>query len=1192
MAQTHDLGGDGYLLWRDGVQYGPYRWEEIWRMGEEGSLFPDDLLWSESLGEWTPAASIASLRTAHAAAPAAPQAPPRARRSCLLPFVVLLTVLAVAGALLAWYLLRAPRIEIVDYYPKEGPAGSLVVLELSAPLAADRVGVRYGDAPLPVTGLGERVVGVHVPLDGNSTPLRVFDGTREVASVPFTVRQPKVTPLLRTTVAPSPNGKIVVSDAGVSVMIPGGLLREAKTLSVSRVDDAAAYRENPFDPIEVFDVKIDGMTELDRFVEIGIPYDPSKLDPSIPVDANFAPARWDEKEKTWVSLYYRVDESKRTVYFVTDHLSAFWTGFSVVGLGKTAAIVGVVGGAIGEVAERWANDKYVSRNRKIRILYSEKALRKLFPDDAWKKAIAPASLRVIDDYDPKYAAAVQDIALVFEQSLARYVEAGFPDPTVKGIGGVHVYTRYVKVKVDSLYNYYVQQGEMAHETFWDTIHLPSEIVKLEFFDPVTGGRGTFEEHFSTFKALEAHELFHVIQRPYYGIMITFTGTPHKWWREATAEWAAHDLAKIPSRAGWQNDSPSIATRIGPKFLQSPINTTGKVPGSCALVGGLDYEYLAPVFVRYLVNEKRFKFKELIDAVATDQGSDPLVPLRKRLERATGLTFDDLYSDFAVWLIRHAELQLSSFADSKNGNVAATRSDSINIDEPETLLRVHQTDSGSDDPTRVTLFRTEDGRERLTSRDTPLLVMEECQPKYYELYGSDGDILYFVAANGSGTDTNVGLTVQRQKGEAWENAAYTTMKVGRNGTASIWAVKLSTGGLKIEPETIDDAKGYEKYEFEVTATGLAPDVTEVDFEWDFGDHIETSTGTATVKVDDREASTTIEHVYEPSPGVRTEDAPITHPLKVKLLRGGKLISTATAKVTVGKAEVVVTPRRLVGPPGGGFDFDAVARPPGTYRFDWTWQEQSAPEQSEGSSSKASISLVNPGEHPITVELRNRKGALLARDSVVAAVDTDTPAQAPPPASDGAGRWTLTRTWSASWKDTRVPDAKVSAATGNGSANINLSVPVSILKGGGYVTIMEPFAYTFSWTPLPTTVRTGEEIETKVSIDSVTLPQSGWTYNWSADLRLYDGWYEMDGEPPPEPGWVGHLRASAARWDGVSIGQASDESAPQPRAATIKWALRINPDPGEKQVVTLRVFGQGINLRGATTIYLYHEYTYQK
>ncbi|MBI2215283.1 MAG: DUF4339 domain-containing protein [Acidobacteria bacterium] len=998
MAASPDVE-DPFFLWREGQQYGPYTWDEVWHMGGDGQIYPDDLIWSESLGAWTPASTIGSLRCV---TDDPLETLPRPKRRFAPFFLTLLSVLAI-GTVVAWFFTRTRSPEIDDYFPKEGPAGSYVVVDVKRMADPGRLGIRYGDVPLSFSVLGTHCLGVQLPLDRPSASLRLFDGNREVDSVPFTVKSPVATVLLQTEIAPSNVRQIVKSDAGISVALPAGLVRRTRTLTVSRVKDAAVYQESPFETVDVIDVSIEGMEQLDEPIEIGIPFDPTKLDPRIPVDANFAPVRWDEQSHRWVDLFYRVDAPNHTVYLITDHLSAFWTGFSLTGLGTTAAIVTVAGGAIAEVAERWANDKYVSRNHKIRILYSDKALRKTFPDDQWKKAIAPASLYVIDGYDPKCAAAVQDIAYIFEKSLERYVEAGFPDPTQKGIGGVHIYTRYVKVKVDSLYNYYAQQGEMAHETFWDTIHLPTEILKLEFFDPVTSGRGTFEEHFLTFKALLAHELFHVIQRPYYGVMIAWTGTPHKWWREATAEWAAHDLAKIPDRSGWEKESPSLTQRIGSKFLHVPINATGKIAQTSSLVGGLDHEYLAPIFVRYLVETQGFRIKELLDAVAADQVSDPLVPLRKRLERRTDRSFDDCYADFSVWLLRHAGLQLSSFGNPQNANVAADWSDVVTIDEKETVLRVYQTKTGQERLKKVSIFRTEDGRERLTERDTPLLLIEECHPETYELSGSNGDILYFVTANGSVSDAKTDLTIQRMKDEAWENVAHRTMTVGKNGTAAIWAVKLSTGGLKIEPNRIENAKGYEKYEFDVTATSLSPAISEVTFEFDFGDYEKSSKGKQKAKVVDGKAEITLDHVYEPAPGVRKEDEPLKHVLKVGLLHDGKVLSSATAEVTVEKAEVVITPRRLIAPPGETFEFHAAARPAGTYRFQWLWPGQAKPLQTEDATSAASFTLADHGDHPVSIQLFNRKGVLLAKDQVTAAVETEVDAATP-----SRGVWMLRET----------------------------------------------------------------------------------------------------------------------------------------------------------------------------------------
>ena len=59
---------DWYFL-RDGGQFGPLSWQDLWRHGQKGELRPADLVWTEGMPEWRQAASIPGLF------PAAPQPP-------------------------------------------------------------------------------------------------------------------------------------------------------------------------------------------------------------------------------------------------------------------------------------------------------------------------------------------------------------------------------------------------------------------------------------------------------------------------------------------------------------------------------------------------------------------------------------------------------------------------------------------------------------------------------------------------------------------------------------------------------------------------------------------------------------------------------------------------------------------------------------------------------------------------------------------------------------------------------------------------------------------------------------------------------------------------------------------------------------------------------------------------------------
>lgn len=68
--------GNWYFL-RDGGQFGPLSWEDLWRQGQTGGLRPSDLVWTDGMPEWRAAASVPSLFPVPQPAPASiPQNPP------------------------------------------------------------------------------------------------------------------------------------------------------------------------------------------------------------------------------------------------------------------------------------------------------------------------------------------------------------------------------------------------------------------------------------------------------------------------------------------------------------------------------------------------------------------------------------------------------------------------------------------------------------------------------------------------------------------------------------------------------------------------------------------------------------------------------------------------------------------------------------------------------------------------------------------------------------------------------------------------------------------------------------------------------------------------------------------------------------------------------------------------------------
>ncbi len=58
-----------WYLSRDGTQYGPYTWQELQNLAQQGNVDPNDLIWSNSLGNWTDAQNVPNLLRTYAQKP-------------------------------------------------------------------------------------------------------------------------------------------------------------------------------------------------------------------------------------------------------------------------------------------------------------------------------------------------------------------------------------------------------------------------------------------------------------------------------------------------------------------------------------------------------------------------------------------------------------------------------------------------------------------------------------------------------------------------------------------------------------------------------------------------------------------------------------------------------------------------------------------------------------------------------------------------------------------------------------------------------------------------------------------------------------------------------------------------------------------------------------------------------------------
>jgi hypothetical protein len=108
----------------------------------------------------------------------------------------------------------------------------------------------------------------------------------------------------------------------------------------------------------------------------------------------------------------------------------------------------------------------------------------------------------------------------------------------------------------------------------------------------------------------------------------------------------------------------------------------------------------------------------------------------------------------------------------------------------------------------------------------------------------------------------------------------------------------------------------------------------------------------------------------------------------------------AKVFPAQAELVVTPRHAAGPPGATFYLDALARPEGTYRFQWEMEGETDVFTDEGKASRIAPAIEKEGKFTVTIKLLDLDGTLLDTDRVTVEVTKEKTAKPP-----GGGYWRL-------------------------------------------------------------------------------------------------------------------------------------------------------------------------------------------
>ncbi len=958
-------------------------------------------------------------------------------------FIALCGVLALfllAGTGIWFFTKDGPKIEIVGCYPQSGSRGEFVLMELNQAVDETELEVFYGADRIHGSRITDTVIAVNVPLDAESDNFLVKYKDRE-AKTSFTVMREERIELSRETAVPSSGMQSIYCADDIVITLPENFLQEEKTVTVSRVDNPAVLIDTPYGLPTVYDISIEGMEQLPQNIQISMKYNPSWFDEGTSVADYLEPRRWDEKNQVWVDLYYRVDEDTQTVHFLTDHLSAFsyfLTGFKWIGLAKTAAIVGGTSYAL----EWLANDVYISPESNFRILYSQKGVSEIFPEDDWIKAMAGGSLTRISRHSARAHMMLHTVSSVLEDSLKAYLDAGFEDPTRNRFAS-SIYTRRVKVKIDSYYNF-IKGGEFSYNAFWDQINLPTEIVKIEVFDPVIADPSAYPKSEIYLTQVLAHELFHAMQLPYYGSFTDLGKGRHTWWMEASAEYAANDIA-------WKRTGTILDERIGNKFFEYPLNTTGKKAATYSSGSTLDYEYLSAVFIRYLTQQAGYDFKELVKFVAaTGWDIEPVSAIGEYARTKSGVNFALLYQDFLVWMLEEASLTVADFNNPDNKDTVAEKSQSVSIPESRVTVILEKQESHSGE---VAIFKSSGNASGAQPQLEYVNTIKESGIGL-ETEVDAGDVLYFIATNGDATERDVTIRIKLKKAESKdkEMLAEHTFVVDKYGSAKIWAVKLEVGHWTIEPDKVEEGQFNEEYMFTVKGEKISKEVKEVRLEYDFGDGGKNAQGSATGTV--RSGGTVeidLKYTYEIPDNLNAEEE-ILYPVTVKIMNGNSILGSVSATVEIKPVTVSILPPRIMtyelaeGAREAEHTFEAAVRPEGSYRFEWDFGDGSPMQITQGGSSTISHTYTGIGTWHPRVTLYSDNGAKLAEDRVTIILEYaegDSPSE--PPADSDEPSTTPESAKEYAWVLTEVIDHENADRWAQADAHVAQALSYSYSRG---------------------------------------------------------------------------------------------------------------------------------------------------
>ncbi len=873
---------------------------------------------------------------------------------------------------------------ITDYFPKSGPAASHLFLKLNKSISnfTNNLSVFYNHKQVDANTItiSEDILEFIVPEDAESGNIHIKSGDNESNTIPFVILSSVTTPLISQSVSPSSTEQVISYKDEVVVTIPQGILDTTRNISISTVSNAPPNLLEPFGS-NAIDVTIDGLEQLNDFIEISVKYDPNRLNSDYSATEQLLAMRWDDSLKIWIPLSYNVDEINHMVNITTDHLCVI----SVTGLAGAAIFASGISTTVTWAGEQLLNDIYPDELMReilvdggdFRIFYNKSNIQnamfsneKKLSNQEWinftyAPPVYPITYNEIKDSktgEPRYPYFIQDMYNLLEIALKSYIDTNkFQDPRKGLIWG----NNPINVKIDSWYLRY-RQYQPLRDPIFGYIHYPTEALVGNNFQSGSSSYGII-----------GHELFHTIQGEYYSFAEMMAGS-HKWWIEATANYAGY-------RAAWPDKKlDSMHEVTGADFFHYPISTTGEIEGGKNWGLNANYEYAASAFIQFLVENKGLNFKDMVEYVAS---GSPLYNPLEMLNGYNGINLAQYYREFAAWGIFNSD----SFLKKYDIATISEQNDEILLPEDssgELSISVSGANEGIVD---IYIFDGLIKNQKLSSEIQAPDYSIGNQDKY-KINVEIGDLICLLASNSGGNDETITVSVkmigdQNEDGKNQDIEKKYTFILKGGYTAKLWTIEVKSSDtvFMITPEEISNGKADEPYTFQFTAENIPSTIKKVYFEFDFGDYQSHSSGFSPVITvsEGGEAEFELSHTY------MSGRSQCTIKGSVKDFATDNKLAEAEANiyfntVTI-QGERIINYELSSGQNMLEHDFEAVPTPDGIYRFDWDFGDGNTFSEIKQSGERSKLShiytdLNNGDTFNPQVKIYNQAGEFLAYDII--------------------------------------------------------------------------------------------------------------------------------------------------------------------------------------------------------------------